>query len=88
MVYSFGCGLDIYISFHITPVRSGVRICSHLEAQLACHQVDDVLGVRVFSHLEVINTNRTTCTEANDSQVCEYDRTWKRNPLVIKGMMF
>ena len=58
------------------------------QIQLACHQVDDVLGVRVFSHLEVINTNRTTCTEANDSQVCEYARTWKRNSLVIKWMMF
>ena len=65
-----------------------MRICSHLEAQLACHQVDDVFGVRVFSHLEVINTNRTTCTEANGSQVCEYARTWKRNPLAIKWMMF
>ena len=50
--------------------------------------MDGVLGVRVFSHLEVINTNRTTCTEANDSQVCEYARTWKRNSLVIKWMMF
>ena len=56
-----------------------MRICSHLEAQPACHEGDDVLGVRVFSHLEVINTNRTTCTEANGSQVCEYARTWKRN---------
>ena len=66
----------------------GVRVCSHLEAQLACRQVDDVLGVRVFSHLEVINTNRTICTDANDSQVCEHARTWKRNSLVIKWMMF
>ena len=38
--------------------------------------------------MEVINTNKTTCTEANDAQVCEYARTWKRNSLVIKCMMF
>ena len=50
--------------------------------------MDGVLGVRVFSHLEVINTNRTTCTEASDSQVCEYARIWKHNSLVIKWMMF
>ena len=25
---------------------------------------------------------------ASNAQVCEYARTWKRNPLVIKWMMF
>ena len=80
--------LEAQLACHQVDDVLGVRICSHLEAQLACHQVDDVFGVSVFSHLEVINTNRTTCTEANDSQVCEYARTWKRNPLVIKWMMF
>ena len=41
-VYSFGCGLDIYIISYY----------------------------------------------ASNAQVCEYARTWKRNPLVIKWMMF
>ena len=40
---------------------TGARICSHLEVQLTSLQADDILGAQGFSHLEVLNTNRTLC---------------------------
>lgn len=50
--------------------------------------MDDVLGARGFSHLEVRHTNRALYTGAADSYVRKYIRTWNINLLIIRRMMF
>ena len=44
--------------------------------------------MRSFSHLEVINANRTPGSEAADSQVRESARTWNFKLIIIKLMRF
>ena len=44
--------------------------------------------MRSFSHLEVINANRTPGSEAADSQVSESARTWNANSIIVKQMKF
>jgi len=41
-----------------------------------------------LSHLEVRTPNRTPCTVAIDSYVCEYIHTWNANSLVIRLVVF
>lgn len=72
----------------ICPWHSGARTYSHLEEQFVDYQANDVSGAHVLSHLEVRNTNRTPCTEATDSQVCEYARIWNAKSIVIRRRMF
>lgn len=44
--------------------------------------------MRSFSHLEVINANKTPGSEAADSQVSESARTWNYKLIIIKTMRF
>lgn len=44
--------------------------------------------MRSFSHLEVINANKTPCSEATDSQVRDSARTWNANSIIVKQMKF
>lgn len=44
--------------------------------------------MRSFSHLEVINANKTPCSEAADSQVSDSASTWNTNSITVKPMRF
>ena len=46
--------------------------------------MDDVPGTQGLSHPEVQNTNRTLCTDAADSYVRKYIRTWNTNSLTSR----
>ncbi len=50
------------------PITLGCARYSHLKEKITLHQLDGVLGAFGFSHLEVLNTNRTLCADATDSK--------------------